>query len=366
MLSYYTAIIGKGSDESKVSISSTNNSNIQSYNENYLNSPDNVFWRTLENITLASTIKVLWNSGQESPLRFVNIESTDAEALVLDQPAFTAGCGGFISDCSIAGTIKDSKGQQYCFKNTHILNTNTSRSGQYNYVYYNSPVAPNSSDFSQNTALKNKSTDNNGQTVIISSTDYESFKKSSSYDYAKPLYRDLYNDSNLYIIHDINNITWTEDYTYFLPANTYLLDKEINIDVSNITLLGIGYPIIKCMTSNMNGIVVNGNNCKLASFIIDAPPKGSNSSDNCIIKSEGVSNEFYDITLRTLGITDFTSGVEVNTMFYINNSDNYVENCWCWRGDHFGDSSEGVYIGGGGHGHTQNTQMVIIYQIMDL
>jgi hypothetical protein len=352
-LSYYTSIIGIGAlDANNHSTTIINGPGyILSANVNNNSSAQNVFWRNLENISLNSNVNISWISGQQCPLRYINIQSNN---LYLDRPGNTGnlfynssypqgGCGGFISDCNITGTISDTKGQQYCFKNTRFGYFDGTyagqRSGQMNFVFYNSDSYANqlaSSSFvnnSTNIAWANKESQN-GQVVLIESSDYNNFKKSPSNDYAKPLWRDIYSASPTKIT-NVNSVSWVANTTYYLEPGTYLLNSEWNINVNGVTIIGLGYPIIKCMTANMNGIVVSGDQCIFASFIIDSPPFQASPTNN-LIECTGTNNEFYDITLRTLGYTDFDTGTAINNMVYIDGESNYFENIWAWRGDHFG------------------------------
>ena len=351
-LSYYTSIIGigalDGNDHSTTIINGPGT--ILSANITNNSSAQDVFWRNLENLSLINNVKIDWNTGQQCPLRWININGN----LSLDQPGNTGnffyqasyaegGCGGFISDSNIVNNITDTAGQQYCFKNTtfgYFDGTYAGqRSGQMNFVFYNSDSyssALASSSFvndPSNIAWVNKESQS-GQIVLIEPSDYNNFKKSPSTDYVKPSWRDISGTSPTKIT-DVNSISWVASTTYYLEPGTYLLTSEWNINVDNVTILGLGYPIIKCMTANMNGIVVSGNQCTLSSFIIDSPPFQASPTNN-LIEITGDSNEFYDITLRTLGYSDFSTGTSVQTMVYNNAVNNYFENIWAWRGDHFG------------------------------
>ena len=164
-----------------------------------------------------------------------------------------------------------------------------------------------------------------------------------------------------------------ENTIYIVLSNIYNFNKKeyssiksFNINKDGITLLGLGFSIVKCKNLKY-GINILKDNITLTNLIFDCPDiKSGDNLQSAVINIEGKYCEIYDITVRTVikcpnsttsGIEPFPySSTEDNCMpSVINNIDNpnnvipvgaatmilvnsdscYLENIWLWRGDHW-------------------------------
>lgn len=164
-----------------------------------------------------------------------------------------------------------------------------------------------------------------------------------------------------------------ENTIYILLSNIYNFNNEeyesilsFEINKNGITLLGLGFSIIKCKNTD-NGIKISNNNVTLTNLIFDCPDiqKGEN-LQNSVINIYGDYCEIYDVTVRTVlrcpnmqkssisepypylsteenclpsNIKDqikTTNIIPVGaaSMILVNGKSCYIENIWLWRGDH--------------------------------
>ena len=472
-----------------------------------LNSADNVFFKSIENINIKKNISdspgnsFNWNTSQMCPIRNVDFQDKSAKSKSLSVE-LGFGVGGWISDSSFNNIYSSAGGkwmaqqQEYCFKNINFnkmgnyrgaadaatLFTTQATTGGYPPPYPNGPNSAQPSDIAaapafgtssnyidktlnpqscwtryiQDKELKwdsgagklssgcggqqnfvfinsndngkkldsNKnflgngqqicsmdngktnyninpqdyqgSLRNNGSNVILQENDAKSKKDLNSY--IKPyitcsgiLVRTKWLKNYTIIRNntDLNKYTtlgtFKNNTIYLILPNVYILNKKLTIDKSNVTILGVGFPIIKVSNDPDSGINVtqNATECTLAGMIFDAPTILNKNLQESVIKINGANCEIYDITVRTFlacpaattpdgpgpysntetacqsgstlaekaagsscGVPYPTTGcpdwnittlktVGAACFLLINAPDCYIENIWLWRGDHW-------------------------------
>jgi hypothetical protein len=363
-LGYYVSLIGLGSSPEEVILTGTINiyrgeSNSSQCNDGYLCSSDNIFWRTIENLTITSN--QTWNVSQGNPFRKINIKNTANINLGhTGSPGFmsyiysSSSDNGTINMPSGKNTSGDVNGlQQYCFKSLNINNLTDNRLASFNTVYIN-PFGN----------LKN----NEGETVVSKDRNScnscgvsQSFKTKDiswglpvfisdemlGYYYEKPVFTNygiLGVDNNLLDFEsnikycnskNLNELNLIEaNTTYVILPGIYTVNKTIDIKQDNVKIIGLGLPIIKSNISS-NTISINGKNCLVASLIINASPL--NFKQKNILYINGSQTRIFDIFFRSQRLLDnmYKNGVGVNCMVHIDTGGQYtyLEDLWLWRGD---------------------------------
>lgn len=351
---YYSSLIGLGKQSTDVKFKgkiTIDKSLLTNTQNSKLGSTDNLFWRSVENITLLDT--QTWCVSQSCPFRKLTFEE--------DLDLGKEGSPGFISNSTIKNNIKTGvlyhtewggwyqAVQQYCLKNITCNNADTlrSKSGQYNLVYINPNIKNLSKTELDNNKWYSNKKNTDGYNVIVDDKELnnDNFEKpnliiDNKNDFMLNLNDN--NNNNYYVINSNNFNKLYDIKSNFKPNSSivilpgkYLLTDSININLDNITLTGLGWVILYSNTQNVS-IVLNNNNCILTSVLVDASPLDKKQS--VLIEINGDNNKIYDICTRTQQFNDingvnYKNGSGVDTMMIINGKNNYLEQLWLWRSD---------------------------------
>jgi hypothetical protein len=346
MMSRLTAVIGLGASNTDVVIIPPlpQEPNCWDGCGSGANSGDNIFFRTLQNLTVAPQKGAfVWNTSQMCPLRRLNILGD------LDVGNF---CGGFVDLTTIGGEILSTSGgnwktpqQQYCFRRVAAQASNVQRANQYGFVYVDCSIkakfpagtqlcdgssgpvwSPNKSTTGQNIACSTRVPDA-ASPLLGLFADQRSFTLSIRGDPAEPVIP-------IKNANDLKKVQWKKNARYLLYPNVYYLDEPVSIDASGVALVGLGFPVLRMQNSTLgaSSIVITGEGCTLASLIVDAPDARVQQKVLIDIQAENV--EIYDVTCTT-NKRDSDSQVRSDVMLYIRSKQCYLENVWLWRADHW-------------------------------
>lgn len=329
-MGYYTSVIGIGNIKNL-----TINGGIDIRNN--IGSEDNVFFKSLYNLNLTQNQGFNLTSSQMCPFRLCNFNKS--VALSLNGYA----SGGYMADCNITGDINfaqskngtDKSAQQFCAKN--ITCSGQVILGQKNFVFVDSNIKGGSV---KGTTARNPNFVNIKTGKLSNNNTFTTYKYPPIETYLKDV---LNGDISKYIIitksTELSNLSSSNiksgSIILIMPNlyRDYSKSSNIVINTNNVQIIGIGFPVLIGYTFD-----IKGNSCTLASIILDAKPLRF--KQPFCINIDGDNNKIFDVTTRTIigpgppnSIYEDNAGVD--KMFIINGKDNYLENFWAWRGDHW-------------------------------
>ncbi len=427
---YYTSVLGMGATPDATEINSVNS---PQGNNNPCIGGLNSFWRSAENFQTTpaelwpntTDIGMTWAASQATPLRRLNIHGTLFlfQLTTNHQAGFTSG--GFMADCTITPNVGKhavvaGTQQQWltrnCTLNGSAPDTKQAWSnGVWSQVFVGcngTPAGappPHCSNCTKGTPSKTgcgcvncfqcgcSATCMGNPYTVISATPKIAEKpfivsngtatafslmipqsetnKIGASNGSAPI--DEVSFSNVYValpstpnVENIINTQIASGNHIILTPGIYNLTNSINVNNSNIVVLGIGFPILiategaPCITvgNNAQGVRIGG-------ILFQAGSKPTPSLVKWGVIGDNSNGYLYDCFTR-VGRFDSTDPTfnQVDVMLQINSSNVVVDNTWLWRADHDAyvtpDNPGGLVFNGNNpclNGVQINGENVIIY-----
>lgn len=358
---YYTSILGLGLTPQDTHIGTVTSEN---GDYNYKHGALDNFWRSAENFYIKPTKlwnkkkSMLWAVSQGTSLRRVYIEG---DLCLSESTGSKAGyaSGGFMSDCTVTGSIYSGSQQQWFARNTQMQSWPNSL---WNMCFLGCIGAPSS--YVNNIAVTNVDDlyktagliTNQEATPIIAEKPYIAFqngryylvrpklekeKKGASADYGAG---NLIDFENIYVATEqdsaaVINEKIAQGTHIVLCPGQYHLTESIQIQSPNVCLLGIGYPTL--ISSNGNACITVGNveGVQIAGILLQAGPKPTAAlldwGNIGYVGDPDNPGFLYDCFARVGGDNDpAVQQMQTEIMVRINSENIVGDNFWLWRADH--------------------------------
>lgn len=323
-MTYFTAFIGLG-DGVKLSG--------YIHVEGYTTSISNVFFRSLTNLKLQSSI--LFGSSQMCPIRCCKING-NCDLSHNQRNINEWGSGGFMADTTVSGKVSLTGAQQFGFKNVEI---GSFVDGQMNAIFVGSKIggsAPGATCKPESVAMTV------GVPSKVHGTDFATkvcpkITSTKIGSYAVLVKGKSVPATYIRTTEELQKHAFTKGEAVLLAPGMYVTTSPVTVKINaaNVCIMGFGWSVLYGIN-----LQVDAPGCTLASMVIDAAPLAMKQAFGVSVTSRGSNAEIYDVCVRTtLGPggphSVYAGEVGMKTMFAIAGAKTYMENVWLWRGDHW-------------------------------
>lgn len=334
---YYTSIIGLGE--------SPTDTTIQNVHQSETSTPGNAiqvtqtFWRSAENFTQGQD-SMTWAVSQSAPLRSVHVKELNLSI------NGSQSSGGFFSNCQFDNFVSFSPQQQWFGRNSYIGNINSGVS--FNLVLVGCTFGDIPSQGPPKYTFIN-------QTPVIAEKPYITIDAGGLYYLQIPKIsfstsgpisgNTTVNFSQVYVATSADtaaviNAKIAAGTHVVLTPGTYTLAEPIVVNIPDIVILGIGFPILEAANptacievGDVEGVRIGGVLLQATSTTSDYLLKwGSTSTYIGNPAKPGILSDCYT---RVGGPNNsVTSPVSSKIMIEINSGNVILDNIWAWRADH--------------------------------
>ena len=325
------------------------------------------FWRSAINMKFNSETESRLSVSQACPIRNCTFQDIILCTGLGFGPDFDFSCcggaaeltsGGFMSDCTINGSMNYCSQQQFCTQNSTF--NGEVLGGAWSLVFYNCDNAPPNQDYSAGSGTLSKGDDDPAQPAILNVTSSEAPIPSENLFQAPPLLvyeNDPTSPSENFIymlqVGEDKKAEYLQysatpasdpvllDKSFFdnageyiiLPAGIYELHEAVEVS-SN--LIGIGLPIIRFFKGAKMDFTKDQGCCSSIIFDNYASQNNDDSIDYFLnVMAKNVS--LFDIFMRNGGPV-YTAIIK-NAMLIISGESAFLNNIWLWNADHNTDGN---------------------------
>lgn len=292
---------------------------------------------------------MIWAASQASPIRRIQVDG-DLDLFEYFPPYPNAGyaSGGYMSDCTVSGTITSGSQQQYLARNNAMGGWKT---GVWNMVFVGNQNAPAS--HCGNADPQNPPYTTVDSTPIIVEKPYI-VQSGAGYSIMVPRVEQNkvgptpgYNNADevpfdkVYVASETDsaatiNAKLAEGLHLVFQPGQYKLDDTIMVNNANTVVLGVGLATLISTTGKPVIQVANVDGVKISGLLLQAGPQDTEAllkwGEKGYAGSAAAPGAMHDVFAR-VGGPDHDE-VKTDVMVQINSGNVIIDDTWLWRADH--------------------------------